>query len=110
MNGGGVWNVGTLTLNGKSRIRDNIARSTGAGDPISPTGIGGGVWNARWIHSASLGRVVLNGSSSITGNAAEIGGGGIAYSGDSAASSFFACAPTDGANIHGNTPDDCYIE
>ena len=92
--GGGVRNNGDLILNGESSISGNrVLRGRGPyGWGYTPNGVGGGV----------SGKVVLNDSSVVTGNVAEAGGGGV-YS----IPYLFVCAPTEGANVYGNSPDDC---
>ena len=72
--------------------------------------MGGGVYNYSVIgFDDPQARVVLTGSSAITDNVAEAEGGGIALPGDSVASSVFVCAPSEGANVYGNTPNDCFL-
>jgi hypothetical protein len=114
MAGGGVWNWnGTLVLWGSSSIRFNEG------------GWGGGVMNEG-------GRLVLNDASSIVGNTA-IGQGGGVFNGDGGTLVMrdasvirgntagqgggiisegtlvgVVCAPAAGANVRGNTPDDCW--
>ena len=111
--GGGVFGLGgTVTLNDNSRISGNTVLfyergSGGSGPPTGRAGTGGGVYVDDTDESI---RVLLNDSGSITGNTAEGAGGGLAFYGDFVTSSVFTCAPSDGANVYRNTPDDCYIE
>ncbi len=83
---GGVLNWGRLVLNGSSSIRGNTATSWG-----------GGVSNA--------GSLTMQDSSSITGNHAGQDGGGIRN-----VAGILDGVVCDGtsANVHQNTPDDCY--
>ena len=112
--GGGVHNEGTLSMKGSSSIRGNSAD------------LGGGVVN----DAASLS---LADSSSISGNSAQLAGGVVndagsvlTMSGSSAITANYAsdtgglgnagtlvgvkCAPGSGANVFGNTPDDCQLD
>ena len=98
---------GTLTMRGRSRISGNTVLFWDGplpGGPIDWGGVGGGLYN---FAIQDYVEVHLLDASSITGNLAEGGGGGVAFQGGTAADNAFVCAPSEGANVHGNTPDDC---
>jgi hypothetical protein len=106
------------TYDGKVRLRDHsrisgntalLRRGGGTGGPAGQGGVGGGVYHATRASNGETGGVVLKGASSITGNIAEVNGGGVAFLADAAAFSVLTCAPDDGANVLGNSPDDCYL-
>jgi len=109
--GGGVYaQGGKVRLRDHSRIDGNTVltrRGSGTGGPAGRGGVGGGVYHATRSIYGEAGAVVLKGASSITGNSAEVNGGGIAFFGEDAALNVLTCAPNDGANVLGNAPDDC---
>jgi len=110
--GGGVYTQdGNVQLRDHSRISGNtvlLRRGRGTGGPAGRGGVGGGVYHARRATYRETGGVVLRGAGSITGNIAEVNGGGIAFFGEDAAFNVVTCAPNDGANVLGNAPDDCF--
>lgn len=87
LDAGGIWSNGTVLLRGSSSVSHNEASRDGGGIIVH-------------------GKLTMQADSSITGNSAAAGGGVMA--------SLFAtltdvvCAPpADGANVFGNTPDNC---
>jgi hypothetical protein len=102
--GGGVetWRkTGTFTMNDSSSVTGNTAWE----------GKGGGVW-------VGGGTFTMTGSSTITGNTAAErwededgtygGGGGLHHTGGTLIG--VICGPEAGANVTGNTPDDCLFK
>jgi hypothetical protein len=87
--GGGIFNVGTLTLNG-STVTGNTAFGSAIG--------GGGIFN--------VGTLTLNGST-VTGNTASSPGGGI-FNDCGGTLAGAVAAPAPGANVYANTPDDIF--
>jgi hypothetical protein len=99
--GGGVVNMGAVTLNGYSSIRGNsLPPDTGV--LVGPS-LGGGIWNGDLATS-----LAMRDASSITGNSAGVGGG--VWSHDASVLDGVVCAPDVGANVHGNSPDQCAVE
>jgi hypothetical protein len=87
--GGGIWNGGRLHLTGSTSVRGNTAGGVA------------GIMNFR-------GYVSLSGSTTVTGNSATTFGGGFAnYQGTL---SGVICTPEVGANVYGNSPDDCVLD
>jgi hypothetical protein len=108
--GGGVRNTGSLRLNDSASIHDNGV-SGGCGPrrpPPADRARGGGVYNE--------GSLTMTGASSIHSNAvawtvdgaAGLGGG--LYNTSGGTLTGVNCAQETGANVYGNTPDDCYVE
>jgi hypothetical protein len=116
--GGGVDSLAAMTLNGESRISGNTAGTVGGGVAnssgmltlndassisgnrvVGQGGTGGGV--------SDRGGTIVNDAASITGNSASGGGGGIYFIDPSTRPHIFVCAPAEGANVYGNSPDDC---
>ena len=102
--GGGIMNVqgGTLLMNDRSRVTGNtVHRRTRSGPRVMPfpDGVGGGLMNFATVYLAD--------SSSIDGNVADGGGGGVAFTQDGDETNGFVCGPSEGANVRGNSPDDC---
>jgi hypothetical protein len=89
--GGGIYNSDRcdLTLNGSSAVTANTA-----------TKAGGGV--------LSVGNLTMTGASVISDNQASETGGGL-YAADDSVLTGISCGPGGGANVYGNTPEDCLI-
>ncbi len=103
---------GKVTMSGRSVISGNTAEQGGGfsgedltmNDSSSITGNtatyqGGGVFTG--------GLLTMNDASSITGNTSQIQAGGV-YAQSWATLVGVTCAPETGANVYGNTPDDCF--
>jgi len=100
--GGGVslW-IAQLVMNDTSSIHDNRARGSGGGVHT------GGAYGA--------GSVTLNDASSIHDNRAVAadgspGLGGGLWSGHRERATLVGVVCGPGGNVHGNSPDDCYVE
>ena len=92
--GGGVYLDGYLILNDDSSIAGNVGR------------FGGGIYNLNFAVEPSECPylcVILNGSSTITGNVATGGAGGGIYNENDG-----TVIVNDNGSITGNSPDDCY--
>jgi hypothetical protein len=101
LDGGATYNTGAFVMNDASSIHHNTSVPSAATDLDG--GEGGGVWNA--------GSLTMNDSSSIHDNIAE-GGDGVEGRGGGLynASGGVLVGVNCGANVSGNTPDDCYFE
>jgi hypothetical protein len=107
--GGGLDNQGTLTMDDSSTIHHNIVMgppTTDSQPHEPPEARGGGVHNT--------GSLTITGSGRIFGNEARMGGkpglGGGVYNASGGTLAGVRCRPQTGANVSGNTPDDCYFE
>ena len=100
--GAGVYNDGSLTLNDSSSI---FANTVGEWHARS---LGGGVY---MVDDSSPGQpsLTMTGSATISGNAAGDQGGGV-YAGAGSVLTGVSCGSQTGANVYGNSPDDCYTE
>jgi hypothetical protein len=108
--GGGVRNTGSLRLNDSASIHDNGV-SGGCGPrrpPPADRARGGGVYNEGSLTMAGASSIHSNAVASTVDGAAGLGGGLYKASGGTLVG--VICAPNPDANVHGNTPDDCYFE
>ncbi len=115
IDGGGIRSEdGDIVLRDSSSITDNTATGDGDGggiytdyDSVTMEGSSSVARNsARYGGGIRFsGTLSMSATSSITGNTARIGGGGI--SAEPGTLVGVVCAPDAGANVYGNTPDDC---
>ena len=86
--GGGYAGGGVLTMAGDASISNNTAE------------VGGGIYSG--------GDIVMSATSTVTGNTANAYAGGVDHSYGSR--SGVVCYPELGANVFGNSPDDCNLD
>ena len=98
---GGVWNRGDLTLNDASSIHGNLHKYK------EGPGVGGGVVNEGTLTMTGSSSIHHNEAVSFSGVGMAGRGGGIYHFGVGTLVGV-TCGP--GANVYGNTPDDCYFE
>ena len=108
--GGGVRNTGSLRLNDSASIHHNGV-SGGCGPrrpPPADRARGGGVYNEGSLTMIGASSIHSNAAASTVDGAAGLGGG--LYNASGGTLSGVNCGQDTGANVYGNTPDDCYFE
>jgi hypothetical protein len=107
--GGGVHNSGSLTLNDSASIHHNVVWG-GCGHHAPPyeRARGGGVYNSGSLTMTGSSRIHTNEAMTDSHGVAGLGGG--LYNASGGTLDGVNCAPQTYANVHGNTPDDCYFE
>jgi hypothetical protein len=103
LRGGGLRNTGSLVMNDASSIHHNMADG-GCSGPLYVSR-GGGVYNEGSLTMTGASRITENEAGSEASQGAPGLGGGI-YN----ASGGLLVGVDCGANVSGNTPDDCYSE
>ena len=102
LRGAGVLNTGAVVLNDSSAITNNAVEDFRFGS------FGGGVYMMRDSSLPEPPSLTMTGSATISGNSASDSGGGI-YVGTGSTHSGVSCGPQTLANVHSNSPDDCYF-
>ena len=118
MGGGGLRNEGILSVNAGSRIDHNTATGDGGGianfgllsvNDLPSAGTSTSIDRNTAVNGAGVlnnGTFSLPATARILLNAASASGGGIK---GTAGASGLVCAPTAGANVKQNSPDDCVV-